>query len=97
MYSKEELAELIIKNPEEYNSYKKTMGGELDLTELDFSNITLEEVDFSNTELAGTSFMLSEIIPAVLSGDASSPISNSHSKSVFWDKILFIAQLMYSC
>ena len=51
MYSKEELTELIIKNPEEYNSYKKTMGGELDLTELDFSNITLEEIDFSNTEL----------------------------------------------
>ena len=27
MYSKEELAELIIKNPEEYNSYKKTIDG----------------------------------------------------------------------
>jgi uncharacterized protein YjbI with pentapeptide repeats len=57
MYSKEELAELIIKNPEEYNTYKKTIGEELDLTELDFSNITLEEIDFSNTELAGTSFI----------------------------------------
>ena len=55
MYSKEELAELIIKNPGEYNSYKKSVE-ELDLTELDFSNITLEEIDFSNTELAGTSF-----------------------------------------
>ena len=44
MYSKEELAELIIKNPEEYNSYKKTLDEELDLTELDFSNITLEIV-----------------------------------------------------
>ncbi len=55
MYSKEELAELIIKNPEEYYSYKKT-ADELDLTELDFSNITLDKIDFSNTELAGTSF-----------------------------------------
>ncbi len=56
MYSKEELAELIIKNPEEFNSYKKSAGDELDLTELDFSNITIEEVDFSGAELAGTSF-----------------------------------------
>ena len=55
MYSKEEIAELIIKNPQEYNTYKKTVE-ELDLTELDFSNITLEEIDFSNCELAGTSF-----------------------------------------
>lgn len=57
MYSKEELAELILKNPEEYNSYKNTLDEELDLTELDFSNVTLENIDFSNTELAGTSFI----------------------------------------
>lgn len=57
MYSKEELAELIVKNPEEYNNYKKGIDEDLDLTELDFSNTTLEDVDFSNTELAGTSFV----------------------------------------
>lgn len=57
MYSKEELAELILKNPQEFNSYKKSIDDDIDLTELDFSNITLEEVDFSNTELAGTSFV----------------------------------------
>ena len=56
MYSKEELAELIIKNPEEFNSYKKNAGDNLDLTELDFSNITIEEVDFTGAELAGTTF-----------------------------------------
>ena len=57
MYSKEELAELIIKNSEEYNKCKKNLDDTIDLTELDFSNISLENVDFSNTELAGTSFI----------------------------------------
>lgn len=57
MYSKEELAELIVKNPEEYNDFKKGLDEELDLTELDFSNTNLEEIDLSNTELAGTSFV----------------------------------------
>ena len=61
MYSKEELAELILKNPEEYNKYKKNYGEELDLTELDFSNVSLEGIDFSNTELAGTSFIDSHL------------------------------------
>ena len=61
MYSKDELAELIIKNPEEYNEYKKTIDEELDLTELDFSDVTLENIDFSNTELAGTSFIDSHL------------------------------------
>ena len=45
MYSKEELAELIIKNPEEFNSYKKNAGDNLDLTELDFSNITIKTIN----------------------------------------------------
>ena len=67
MYSKEELAELIIKNPQEYNSYKKNAGG-LDLTELDFSNIKLEEIDFTNSELAGTSFNDANIADCDFSG-----------------------------
>ena len=50
MYSKEELAELIVKNHEEYNDYKKGIE-EIDLTELDFSNTTLENIDFSNKTL----------------------------------------------
>jgi len=57
MYSKEELSELIIKNPDEFNNYRKTIGQGIDLTELDFSNLTLEGIDFSNSELAGTSFV----------------------------------------
>lgn len=68
MYSKEELAELIIKNPEEYNAYKKGLDEELDLTELDFSNTNLEGIDFSNAELAGTSFIDSHIENANFAG-----------------------------
>ena len=68
MYSKEELSELIIKNPEEYNSYKKTVG-EIDLTELDFSNITLEELDshiancnFSGADLNAADFTRASVV-----------------------------------
>ena len=52
MYSKEELAELIVKNPEEYNEFKKGLDEELDLTELDFSNTNLEEIDLSNNKFS---------------------------------------------
>ena len=36
MYSKEELLDLIINNPEEYKTYKSGETEELDLSELDF-------------------------------------------------------------
>ncbi len=68
MYSKEELAELIINNAEEYNEFKKGVSEELDLTELDFSNTNLEGVDFTNTELAGTSFVDANLSSTNFSG-----------------------------
>ncbi len=56
MYSKEELLELILNKPEEYSQFKASADKELDLSELDFSNINLNEIDFSNADLTGSSF-----------------------------------------
>lgn len=61
MYSKEELLELILNNPEEYNNYKASLKEETDLSELDFSNSNLSEIDFSNTDLTGSSFTDSQL------------------------------------
>ena len=45
-YTKEELISLIENNPEKFNEWKKEVE-EVDLSEVDFSNIVLKEVDFS--------------------------------------------------
>ena len=49
-YSKEELFDLINNNPSEFDEYRKSQG-ELDLSELDFSNLVLENIDFSEADL----------------------------------------------
>lgn len=54
-YTKEELYELIKETPEEFNEWKKGQG-HVDLSELDFSSLTLSEVDFSNADLNSGSF-----------------------------------------
>lgn len=56
MHSKEELLELILNKPEEYNEYKATITEEIDLSELDFSNSNLDSINFSNSDLSGSSF-----------------------------------------
>lgn len=54
-YTKEELYELIIKDPQEFNDHREAVG-ELDLSEIDFSNSNLTEIDFSKCDLTGSSF-----------------------------------------
>lgn len=54
-YKKEDLFELILKNPQEYERYK-TIQEDIDLSELDFSSLTLEGIDFSDADLSGCSF-----------------------------------------
>ncbi len=56
MRSKDELVELILNSPEEYNSYKSDTKGEIDLSECDFSNSTITNIDFSHCDLSGSSF-----------------------------------------
>lgn len=54
-YTKDELFDLILKNPEKYLDHHKAHD-ELDLSELDFSNITLEGINFTNADLSGCNF-----------------------------------------
>lgn len=54
-YTKEELWELIKKTPQEFNDWKVDKE-HIDLSELDFSYLTLGDVDFSNTDLNSSSF-----------------------------------------
>ena len=54
-YTKEELVELLRKNPEKFNEWKAEQE-EVDLSEVDFSNINLSEIDFSDVDLNSSSF-----------------------------------------
>ena len=64
-YTKEELVELLKKNPEKFNEWKVEQE-EIDLSEVDFSGINLAEIDFTDVDLkAGLKekdFELSEFI-----------------------------------
>jgi len=56
MYSKDQLCEMILHDSEKFNQYRAKAGGEIDLTEIDFSNATVENIDFTGCDLAGTNF-----------------------------------------
>lgn len=54
-YTKEELYNLVKKSPQEFNEWKITQD-HIDLSESDFSYLTLSDVDFSNVDLNASSF-----------------------------------------
>ena len=54
-YTKEELVSLIEKHPEKFNEWKVERE-DVDLSEIDFSNMTIREVDLSNVDLNSSSF-----------------------------------------
>ena len=54
-YTKDELIALIQDNPQEFNEWKKDQE-DIDLSEVDFSNLTLTEVDFTDVDLNSSSF-----------------------------------------
>jgi len=54
-YTKEEIFELIKKSPQEFNDWKSTQDM-VDLSETDFSYLTLDGVDFSDVDLNASSF-----------------------------------------
>lgn len=57
MKTKDELIELILENPEEFNQYAEDNKEEgLDLAEVDLSNATFSDVNFYNVDLSSTSF-----------------------------------------
>ena len=54
-YTKEELISLIEKTPEKFNEWKKNRE-DVDLSETDFSNMTLQDLDLGNVDLNSSSF-----------------------------------------
>ncbi len=54
-YTKEELVDLLTRFPEKFNAWKLEQE-EVDLSEVDFTGISLKEVDFSNVDLNSSSF-----------------------------------------
>ena len=54
-YTKEELLSLIENTPERFNEWKKDRD-DVDLSEVDFSNMVIKEVDFSDVDLNSSSF-----------------------------------------
>ena len=54
-YTKEELIELLKKNPIKFNEWKAEQE-EVDLSEVDFSGINLSEVDFTDADINSSSF-----------------------------------------
>ena len=56
MYTKDQLAEMILHDYEAFNSYRSKSDEEIDLTEMDFANSTLENIDFTNCDLSGSTF-----------------------------------------
>lgn len=54
--SKEELQELILNKPSEFNNLRKINDTRLDLSESDFSGVPFSDIDFSNTDLTGSAF-----------------------------------------
>jgi len=55
-YTREELVELLQKNPDKFNEWKHAQDDEVNLSETDFSGLTLNEIDFSDVNLNSSSF-----------------------------------------
>ena len=56
MLSKDEIFNMIVDDATAYNEFKADNGGELDLSELDFSGKELNDIDFSDSEMVDSSF-----------------------------------------
>ena len=50
-YTKEELVELLRKNPDRFNEWKQEQDEEVNLSEIDFSGLNLNEIDFMRSIL----------------------------------------------
>ena len=55
-YTKEDLYDLVVNSPEKFNEWKSKQSEEVDLSESDFSSLTLENVNFEDVDLNGSSF-----------------------------------------
>lgn len=68
MLSKEELAELVINNVDNFNEEIRSISGGADLSETDFSNINIEGAEFVNADLTSSSFADSHLTAVKFEG-----------------------------
>lgn len=63
MKTKDELIDLIVNNPQEFNEYmaEHTSDG-IDLTEVDFMNLELRDINFVNIDFSSSSFSDSHLL-----------------------------------
>ena len=97
MLSKEELVDLLINNTEEFNESIK--GEYLDLSETDFSNITIEGAVFDNTDLTASSFADSQLTDVKFVNCDLSSVDFTRAKLVecnFNESVLSGADFSYS-
>lgn len=98
-YTKEELFDLITNSPEEFNEWKKNQEEEIDLSEVDFSSLTLEKIDFENVDLNGSSFADSHLTEVNFKNTDSNSVDFTRAVLIecdFSDSLLTGADFSYS-
>lgn len=62
MKTKDELVDLIVNNPEEFNEYIQENNGGIDLSEVDFMNLEVKDINFVNVDFTSSSFSDSHLL-----------------------------------
>lgn len=97
MQTKEELVNLLINDPEEFNKTLKKAA--VDLSETDFSNLTLEGVVFNNADLSSSSFADSQLTDVKFTGCDLTSVDFTRTKlieCIFSESVLNGTDFSYS-
>lgn len=97
MQTKEELVNLLINDPEEFNKALKKAA--VDLSETDFSNLTLEGVVFNNADLSSSSFADSQLTDVKFTGCDLTSVDFTRTKlieCIFSESVLNGTDFSYS-
>lgn len=62
MKTKDELVDLIVNDPEEFNAYIQENNAGIDLSEVDFMNIEIKDITFINIDFTSSSFSDSHLL-----------------------------------
>ena len=62
MKTKDELVDLIVNSPEEFNEYIKDCNDGIDLSEVDFMNLEIKDINFVNVDFTSSSFSDSHLL-----------------------------------
>lgn len=62
MKTKDELVDLIVNSPEEFNEYIQDNNDGIDLSEVDFMNLEIKDINFVNIDFTSSSFSDSHLL-----------------------------------